>query len=471
MMRLLALGGYFYQSAAAILLIFAISHILPPANYTHFSLALASSQLLGIFMFEWLQLAGVRFLAAARGEGAARLRASLFIGALISAVILVLVGSVASTAVALPPKVAALGLALAVLQGLTDLLFMMVRVAGRLGTAGVLLFLRASILLLGAVGGALIGADTASTLLGSICGYAVSLLIGLIVLRAPFRPAPLATLRADLWDFCRYGMLAAGASVIHLTVPVTIRFIIVGHLAADPAASAGFSMAIDLLQRPFSVLVSAIHTINYPEVVFKFEHESEMEARHSTARLFDFVICTTLVLLGGLIGFLPDAGRIFVPHAMLRSFLDAAPAAATFYFLHTHLQATLAVIPHLRKSALRLVIVAGCQLAAVAVVAMVAVARDASPANVLVGAAIATALIMVLASGPTIRFRATPRAALLAAAALVALLIGSFCVLNSKPLPWLVAKIALASVTTALVAWRGDFLMMARRAKGAAQAE
>lgn len=465
MIRLLALAGYFYQSAAAIILIFAVSHILPPADYTHFSLALASSQLLCIFMFEWLQLAGVRFLAAARGDEAARLRLSLFTGALTSALALVVVGGLASTAVALPPKVAALGLAFAVLQGLTDLVFMMVRVDGRLGATGALLALRASILLIGAVAGARIGGDTAATLLGSICGYAVSLLVGLIVLRAPLRRATLAELKVDLRDFCRYGMLAAGASVIHLTVPVTIRFIVVGHLAADPAASAGFSMAIDLLQRPFAVLVSAIHTINYPEVVFKFEHESEADARYSTARLFDFVVCTTLVLLGGLIGFLPDAGRIFVPHAMLRGFLDAAPAAAIFYFLHTHLQATLAVIPHLRKSALRLVVVAGCQLAAVAAVTSVAVARGASPANVLVGAAIATALIMVLASGPTVRFRATPRAALLAAAAVAAVLIGSFCVLNSEPLPWLVAKIALAAATTAFVAWRGDFLMMARRTK------
>jgi len=465
MIRLLALAGYFYQSAAAIVLIFAASHILPPADYTHLSLALASSQLLCIFMFEWLQLAGVRFLAAARGDHAARLRLSLITGALISAVILVVVGALASTTVALPTAVAALGLALAVLQGLTDLLFMMIRVDGRLGTAGLLLILRASILLAGAVIGALIGGSTSATLTGSICGYGLSLLAGLIALRAPLRRASLHEVRTDLAAFCRYGMLAAGASVIHLTVPVTIRFLVVGHLAPDPAASAGFSMAIDLLQRPFSVLVSAIHTINYPEVVFKFEHESELEARRSTARLFDFVVCTTLVLLGGLIGFLPDAGRIFVPHAILGSFLDTAPAAAVFYFFHTHLQATFAVIPHLRKSALRLVVVAGCQLALVAAITALAVARGASPANVLAGAAVATALVMVLASGPTVRFRAVPRTALLAAAGAAALLIASFCVLNSQPLPWLVAKIALAAVATAFVAWRGDFLMMARRAK------
>src|SRR5258708_13006775 len=81
MIRLLALVSYVYQSAAAIILIFAISHVLPPADYTSFSLVLASSQLLSVLMFEWLQLAGLRFLAAAKGEDAAGLRWSLFAAA------------------------------------------------------------------------------------------------------------------------------------------------------------------------------------------------------------------------------------------------------------------------------------------------------------------------------------------------------------------------------------------------------
>src|ERR1700754_4256788 len=121
MIRFLALGSYIYQSATAIVLIFAISHLLPAADYTNFSLALASSQLLCVLMFEWLQLAGLRFLAAARGTEAARLRWSLFAAGLTSAGALVLVGSCASLASALPTGIIALGLGISVLQGLTDL--------------------------------------------------------------------------------------------------------------------------------------------------------------------------------------------------------------------------------------------------------------------------------------------------------------------------------------------------------------
>jgi O-antigen/teichoic acid export membrane protein len=462
MTRLLALVSYVYQSATAIILIFAISHILPPAHYTNFSLVLASSQLLCVFMFEWLQLAGLRFLAAAKGDDAARLRWSLFVAGLLSALALVLTGSAASLLGTLAPRVVAIGLLVAVFQGITDLYFMAIRLSDRLGAAALLLILRASLLLVGAVSGASLYGTTEATLLGVAFGHATGLIAGLITHRTPLRQVPRGTMLADWANFARYGMLAAGASVIHLSVPVIIRFIVVGRLGAT-GASAGFSMALDLLQRPFWVLNAAIHTVSYPEVVAQFEHGIDEEAKRSTARMFDFVICTTVVMLGGLIGFLPDAGRILVPHDIIEGFLAAAPTAAIFYFLHTHLQATLAIIPHLQKSATRLVVVAVCQLAMVAVCSAIALAVGLPPFGAVAGASIATVIVIVFASGPTVRFGAVPRWTLVATATAAAILIGSLSATASQPVIWLVAKIALSAILTALVAWRGDFLTAARR--------
>src|SRR4051812_26894623 len=147
MTRLLAIAGYFYQSAAAVILIFAISHLLAAADYTNFSLALASSQLLCVLTFEWLQLAGLRFLAAAKGNDAARLRWSLFAAGLLSAGALVAIGGGALVTSGLAPDVIVLGLSIAVLQGFTDLYFLSVRLSDRLGTASLLLALRATALL------------------------------------------------------------------------------------------------------------------------------------------------------------------------------------------------------------------------------------------------------------------------------------------------------------------------------------
>ena len=459
MIRLLALVGYIYQSATAIVLIFAVSHILLPAHYTSFSLALASSQLLCVLMFEWLQLAGVRFLAAAKGEDAAKLRFSLFAAGLLSALALISFGSVASLASTLALRVVVLGLALSVLQGFTDMSFMVIRVSGRLGTAAILLILRASLLLAGAVTGALLYGTTEATLFGILCGQVAALVTGLIIHRTPLRKVSRRTMLADWANFCRYGMLAAGASVIHLSVPVMIRFIVISRLgAAGLAASAGFSMAIDLMQRPFAVLVAAIHTVNYPEVIVAFEHGSPRDAKHVAARLFDFVICATVVMLGGLIAFLPDAGRLFVPSDILGGFLAAAPMAAVYYFLHTHLQATLAVIPHLKKSAVRLVVVAAGQFVMVSIFSAAAVALSLPSSDVLAGAAIATAVVMLFASGPILRFGAVPRWSLIVTASVAALLIGSLAAVPSQPLVWLLGKIAFSAIATALVAWRGNFL-------------
>jgi hypothetical protein len=252
--------------------------------------------------------------------------------------------------------------------------------------------------------------------------------------------------------------------VLHLAVPVMIRFIVVGRLgAAGPSAAAGFSMALDLLQRPFTVLVSAIHTVNYPDVVVHFDRGSDRDARQTTARLFDFIVCSTAIMLGGLIGFLPDVARLFVPHDILASFLSAAPAAAAFYFLHLHLQGTLAILPHLQKSALRLVVVAAGQLLAVLICSGLAAAAGITPPGIVAAAAIATAMVMLLASGPTIRFGAVPRLHLVAAAAIAAILIGSLSTLPSEPLIWLIGKSALAMMAIALIAWRGEFLIAPRR--------
>src|SRR6186713_2467539 len=170
MTRLFALVGVVYQSAAAIILIFLLGRVLSPLAYATFSLTLASSQLLSVLMFEWLQLAGVRFLAAASDEDAARLRSSLFGAALLSALVLLVIGGLtASIAAPISTSVGFLGLALAVAQGATDLHFMVVRVSHRLGAAAFLLILRATLMVGGATAGAWFYGTADAALLGMLC--------------------------------------------------------------------------------------------------------------------------------------------------------------------------------------------------------------------------------------------------------------------------------------------------------------
>jgi hypothetical protein len=74
----------------------------------------------------------------------------------------------------------------------------------------------------------------------------------------------------------------------------------------------------------------------------------------------------------------------------------------------------------------------------------------------------ATAIVMLAASRPTIRFGAVPRLHLVAAAIVAAMLIGSLSMLPSEPLIWLLGKIAFATMAVALIAWRGEFLSAPR---------
>lgn len=461
MVRLLAVAGYVYQSATAIVLIFTISRLLTAADYTHFSLALASSQLLCVLMFEWLQLAGLRFLAAASGRDAARLSWSLFAAGLLSAAALVVIGGCASLASPLTPEVVVLGLSIAVLQGLTDLYFLAIRLSGRLGLSSSLLALRATALLFGAVTGAALFRTAEATLFGTASGHVVGLVAGLIAARARLERPPASAMLSDWSAFCRYGMVAAGASVVHMSVPVLLRFIIIGRLGGT-GTGAGFSVALDLLQRPFGVLNAAIHTISYPEVVQDFERGGTVRSVESARRMFEFMICTTIVLLGGLIGFMPDAAHILLPKESLDGFLATAPAVALFYFMHIHLQGTAAIVPHLEKLATRLVIVASCQLLVVALASALAVAAGLSPRAAVACASIATAFVILLALGPTVRYRAVPHAILVVQALAAAFLIGSLASTPLQPL-WLAGKVLIATLATAAVAWRGDFLMLARR--------
>ncbi|WP_456686391.1 hypothetical protein, partial [Bradyrhizobium sp. P5_C11_2] len=455
MVRLLALSSYFYQSFAAILLIFALGYLLDPAQYTTYSLMIAVSQFAAVVAFEWIQLAGQRFLSSSNGDETIRLRSSMFSALALSALALAVVAGGGAIARAESASLIGLGVAITVVQGTTDLHYMTIRVSGRLGPASVLMICRATFLVLGAVVGAKLHGTAESALLGLLAGHVFGLAAGSIVDRKLLNWSPRRTRRSDLSGFARYGMLASGASVVHLSAPILIRFLIIGRFGVASSSSAGFSMALDLLQRPFSVLLSAIHTISYPDVVARFDNDTRAVAQEAATDLFDLAICTTALMLGGLIAFIPDAARLFVPAALAPSFIAVTPSVAIFYFLHTHLQSTLALIPHLEKAAMRLIVVAACQLALIATFILIGAAAGLGTTTTLLSAGLATGLVIGFASGPTVRFGAYPSPGLALSAIVGAAFIAALVLLPSEPLPWLLAKAAAAAFITAVIAWAG----------------
>lgn len=462
MTRLFVLVGYLYQSVAAVALIFAVSHLIDNAAYTTFSLVAALSQLIAVLAFEWLQIAGTRFLAGADPDERLRLRSSVLSAFALSAAALVVAGPIALHFTAVPPVTAALALGAALAQGLADLMLMIVRVDGRLAMSAGLLVFRATCLVVMAALAAWLHRSAEAVLAGMLIGQGLGFLAAVALDRSLIRWSRRDTRRADLAAFCRYGMQAAAASVMHLSVTVLVRFAIVGRLGVASVEAAGFSLAFDLLQRPFSVLVAAVHMVSFPEVVAKYDRAPREEARAATARLFEFLLCTTLVLLGGMVAFIPEVAWIFVPQTLLPAFIAVVPAVSLFAFVNTHLQVTGAVVVHLLKMTQRLVIVAFGQLAAVPAIVWLMLAAGQSISAALTLASLATVAWMVAMAGPTLRFGAYPKPLLVIVATVGASLIGALVWLPSLPVAWLAAKIVLAAAVTGLVAWRGDFLRLAR---------
>ncbi len=265
---------------------------------------------------------------------------------------------------------------------------------------------------------------------------------------------------ADLARFSRYGMPAAAASVTHLTVPVAIRYLVVSWYAGDPAVTAAASLALDLLQRPFSVLVAAIHVVHYPEVVAAHDRAAPGEARAATAHLLEFILCASAIMLGGLVAFLPEAAHLLVTAGWQADFVRVGVGATAFFFLHTQIQTTLAVVPQLQERTVRLIAVAAGQLAAVAILVLSGVRLGASPRDALLLAAAGTALVCLCAAGPTRAYGAVPKGFVAGASVLGAALIGATALHADAGLVWLGARIALSAAVVAGIAWAGDFLQM-----------
>jgi hypothetical protein len=263
--------------------------------------------------------------------------------------------------------------------------------------------------------------------------------------------------RDDIAALASYGMAASFASVLFLGVNICVRIFIIRSLGITSPAAAGFSMAYDLLQRPFSVVIAAFHMVAYPEVVASHEQGSQKEAQHAVSYLFELFLCPTILLLGTLIALLPDVAFLVVPADRLNDFLAFAPAACVFGFASVHLQMTGAVVPHLLRTPRRLIATAIGQFLGVGAIMAGGMAAGMQPTTTLMAAGVGTLLWMAAMAGQTWRFGALPRAGLILASALAGLIIVAIGWLPVSPLAQFVVKTGLAISFAAAIAYYGNF--------------
>lgn len=320
--KMMTLGAYGYQATASLLLVFVVAHILPAAEYKRFSLAFATAQFAAIAAFEWVRIAATRFYPGPDEKLSPLQMASLgaaFAGASALGCI------VALCALYFGAPILSVGIwaTLALGQGFTDLHFTMMRFRGDLITFARMQSLRASLMLLGGAVGSWLGGGAVGTLLGLCLAYGVTILTATIadksLRHAPWR-SPSAT---QFVRYVSYGGAAAGASILYLGTLVIGRYVI---SVVAPGAASGVMLALDLFQRPFAVVTTAVHAILYPPVVAAYDRGGGGAAFAPLRRLYVIETACTIglaVFLVGLFALRPLLSLV-VPGALQASFASAA---------------------------------------------------------------------------------------------------------------------------------------------------
>ncbi len=351
MAKIVALAAYFYQAAVAFGLLIAVAHLLTPADYAAYSLFISISQFAAIFCFEWVRFACSRFYPGqGAGSEALERRALSVEFAVCSAVCLI--AAFASIVFSVPAEIAVLGGLVAIFQGGSDLHLTMLRFRQEFRVFSRLQGSRATILAAGTLAGAAVAQNFTCTVIGLMAGYLVYGLLAMFLTRntlseaAHFEP-PLVR------KHFVYGSVAASASVIGILTPLGLKAILTAVLGAG--AAAGALLALDLLQRPFVLIVSALQAIQYPDVVATYDREGATPTfRRQLGEYYSLLTGLTLMTAAGIFALLQPVGQFVISAGLRSGFLAAAPfviglaacRALTFNMLPTpaHLQHRLLAI-------------------------------------------------------------------------------------------------------------------------------
>ena len=328
MAKILALGAYFYQAILAFGLLIAVARLLLPAEYASYSLFMAMTQFGAIFSFEWLRFACSRFYPGLTAETELVQRRTIVVEALVCAVIC-LVGGLATLPFGSSFPVALLGGAVAVCQGASDLHLSIVRFGQRFAAFSWLQGLRASFLAVGTVGGAVAGHSFIAAIAGTLAAYVAYALAAVIIDRRAYAKGGIFD-RVVAREHLIYGSVSAGVSVLALLSPLGLKLILTTSLG--PAGAAGVLLALDLLQRPFTLIVSALQAIQYPDVVAAFDRKDKALPRR-LGQFYALLITLSLITAAGIFVILRPVAELAVAPAMREAFLLTGPLVVVFSML------------------------------------------------------------------------------------------------------------------------------------------
>jgi O-antigen/teichoic acid export membrane protein len=322
MAKVVALAAYFYQAAVAFGLLIAVAHILSPADYAAYSLFISISQFTAILCFEWIRFACSRFYPGQKKGSEPAERKALMVEFAACSVVCI-AASLAAILFDVPTEIAVLGGLVAILQGASDLHLTMLRFRQQFRVFSRLQGSRATILAVGTLAGGAVSPSFTFVVAGLLAGYVLYSLLAFALTRggeastAAFEPSLVR-------KHFVYGSVAASASVVGLLAPLALKSILTATLGAEGAA--GALLALDLLQRPFILIVSALQAIQYPDVVAHFDRDGDTPAlRRRLGDYYSLLTGLTLMTAAGIFALLQPVGHFVIAAGLRDGFLAAAP--------------------------------------------------------------------------------------------------------------------------------------------------
>ncbi len=346
MVKIAALGAYIYQSVLALGLLIAVSHLLTAPNYVAYSLFISIVQFADIVCFQWLRSACSRFYPGPDEESEQAQR-GVIIAEFMASAALCLLGVIAATLFDVPLWLGLTGAAAAILQGGGELHLTMLRFRQEFRLFSCLQIARATIQAATTLAGAALGGDLKHVVAGILIGNFVYCVLACVLSRNILSWSHIRSGKLVKHHLV-YGGASAGASVAGVLAPLGLKTIFLSGLG--PAGAAGPLLALDLLQRPFGMIITSLQAVRYPELVARFDCEgSSQEVQLELGRYYALLTGAALLGAAGLIALLGAATATVVPPALQATFAQTAPLIMLVALLRALTQTLLSTPAHLQR--------------------------------------------------------------------------------------------------------------------------
>gem|GEM_PF-6920217 len=334
-----------------------LSKNLSYAEYYRYSFAVATAQTLGVFVFEWVRMAAVRHYPGPDPDRAPSLRGAFLGGQYVLGLCAIAVALVAALVTA--DSYWLLIAVYAVASGAVDLQFIMLRFDAQLLLFSKLQTFRAFTSLILISSTALYFRQGSAALLGAIFANALTI-VALGTVRPGFvfvrpRLSQIALLR----HVASYGISAAAAGGLYQIGPFFLRC--AAFRGASDISYAAFSLVMDLLQRPYNLLLDASTGVFFPDAVREHD-QSPDSANHSLRFIYALHAWCLLMTFGCAMAFRAEAMSLLVKPTLVPYVLDVFPLLAAFFLVHTAISYTCTLRLHLARSGLGMLIQAAIEI-------------------------------------------------------------------------------------------------------------